>query len=294
MTIMDATTYRFRIGDFECLALSDGQFVYAPPLFPPPARLLFTEAPEERVIELLQEDGTDLASWTEWTSPYTCLLVSTGDHLVLVDTGAGSLGPGTGRLIGSLAAEGIRPEDIDTIIFTHAHPDHSGGNISTAGDLLFPSARWVISEAEYEFWMGQEAERVLPPLEQVIVGMARRQFAPLKASIELVTGEAEVVPGIRLIPTPGHTPGHVAVGVTSGGDDLLCLGDLFLHPIHMEQPEWSGVVDVEPKVLAQSRNVLLSKASAGAQLLMCFHFPFPGLGRISQGGSGRRWAPAAR
>ena len=290
---MDPTTYRFEIGGFECLAVSDGQFAYAPPLFPPPAHLLFTDAGAGHLGELLRGAGTDLAAWTEWTSQYTCLLIRTGEQVVLIDTGAGSLGPGTGQLLGNLATEGIRPEDVDTIILTHAHPDHLGGNTDAQGAPAFSRARWVMSRAEWEFWMEGTAERVLPPHSQVLVGMARRQLSPLLGTVDLAVGDEEIVPGVRVIPTPGHTPGHLSVGVSSGNEELLCLGDLFLHPINVQQPQWCSIFDALPDVLAQSRASLLAEASVDRSLLMAFHFPFPGLGRVAESGAGWRWEPAA-
>ena len=109
---MNATSYRFKIGTFECIVVSDGTHVYEQP-----APLLFANAPQEQLERALREHGVDLATWTEWPSPYSCLVINTGDHQVLVDTGAGGSIPVTGLLIPNLRTAGIAPEDVDTVIY---------------------------------------------------------------------------------------------------------------------------------------------------------------------------------
>ena len=92
-------SFQFKIGQFECMAVSDGTLTYAPPMFPPPSVLLFTNAPGERLAQALHEHNLQPEQWAEWISPYICLVINTGKHMVLVDTGAGGLGPGTGKLL---------------------------------------------------------------------------------------------------------------------------------------------------------------------------------------------------
>ena len=108
---MRQNAYRFNIGNFECIAVSDGSFIYAPPIFPPPATALFVNAPREHLEQTLQEQNLQSDQWTEWTSIYICLVINTGDCVMLVDTGAGNLAPTTGKLLQNMKAEGISPED---------------------------------------------------------------------------------------------------------------------------------------------------------------------------------------
>ena len=144
---MNATSYRFKIETFECIVVSDGTHAYEHP-----APLLFANAPQEQLERALRGHGIDLATWTEWPSPYSCLVINTGDHQVLVDTGAGGSIPVTGLLIPNLRAAGIAPEDIDTVILTHGHADHLGGNVDDEGRPAFPNARYVMWRDEWEFW----------------------------------------------------------------------------------------------------------------------------------------------
>jgi len=99
---MNTEIYRFQVGTFECMAVSDGTLTYAPPTFPPPAALLFANAPKEHLERALREHDLQLEQWAEWISPYICVVVNTGEHRVLVDTGADGLGPNTGRLLQNL------------------------------------------------------------------------------------------------------------------------------------------------------------------------------------------------
>ena len=158
---MNDNTYRLQIGHFQCTAISDGTLTYTPPTFPPPAILLFANAPKGNLEEATRPHNIQLQNWLSWTSPYICLLINTGKHLVLVDTGADGLAPTTGKLVQNLRTEGISPGDIDTIILTHGHPDHLGGNTDSEGKLVFPTARYFISKMEWDFWMSSQAETSL-------------------------------------------------------------------------------------------------------------------------------------
>jgi glyoxylase-like metal-dependent hydrolase (beta-lactamase superfamily II) len=287
---MNAGTYQFKVGDFDCTAVSDGSFTYAPPIFPPPAQMLFVNAPPDRLAQVLSAHGPEMEEWTAWTSAYTCLLVDTGSGRVLVDTGAGGLGPDTGKLLESLASVGVDPGQIDLVVLTHGHPDHLGGNTDADGNVLFPNARWLMSKAEWEFWMEGQAEAVLPEHSKgVLLGSAQRNLRPIKERLSLVTGEEEIRPGIRVAPAPGHTPGHMVVWVRSSGEELLCISDLALHPLHLEEPGWVAGVDMLPDQVVAERRALFAMATAENCRVMAFHFPFPGLGRVSAKGAGWGW-----
>ena len=138
--------------------------------------------------------------------------------------------------------------------------------------------------------MEGQAEAVLPEHSKaVLLGSAQRNLQPIKERLTLVSGEEEIQPGIRVVPAPGHTPGHMAVRVTSSQEQLLCISDLALHPLHLEEPGWVAAVDMLPDQLVTQRRALFAMVTAARCRVMAFHFPFPGLGRVSAKGASWRW-----
>ena len=233
-----------------------------------------------------------MQQWTGWTSSYTCLYINTGQHRVLVDTGAGKLSPDTGKLLPNLQKEGIASDDIDVVILTHAHPDHIGGNTSLEGRPVFPQARWAIRRDEWEFWTSQQAEKQLPEHgREMLIGIARKNLLPLREQLDLIDPEAEIVPGIRAIAAPGHTPGQMAIDISSQGEHLVYVSDIVLHPLHLAEPTWCAAVDLLPEQTALTRGRILPKLAAEKTLVMAFHFSFPGLGHIVSREAGFKWEP---
>lgn len=285
---MNAEVYRFDVGDFECLAINDGTFIYEPPLIPPPADFFFVNAPKKLPKETLNEHGIQPEKWAAFVSPFTCVMVNTGRHKVLVDTGAGDLAPNTGKLLHDLRIVGIEAGEIDTVILTHGHDDHIGGNTNNEGKPSFSKARYVIWKGEWTFWTSEQPEKLYGNEDFTFT---RKNLFPIQDQIDLLDHETEVVPGIRAVPAPGHTPGHMAMSVSSGGKQLLCISDAFLHPIHIEHPEWHAAIDLAPEQLMKTRHFLLNKAATEKALMLAFHFPFPGLGCVVRKGIGWHWQP---
>jgi glyoxylase-like metal-dependent hydrolase (beta-lactamase superfamily II) len=285
-------TYRFNVGAFKCLAVSDGTLNYRPPTFPPPSIFLFANAPKEELEETLRDHNIQPESWEEWVSPYICLMVNTGEHRVLVDTGANGLDLNTGKLLQNLQAEGIAREDIDTVILSHGHPDHIGGNIDNEGRLAFPNARFVMWKGEWDFWTSGQAEQKYDEhVKEVLLAVAKKNLPPIQEHLDLIDQETEIVPGISAIEASGHTPGQIALIISSENDTMLYLSDVLLHPIQVERPHWHSVIDLNPEQLEATRRKLLDRAASEKALVLAFHFPFPGLGYISKKGTQWEWRP---
>jgi glyoxylase-like metal-dependent hydrolase (beta-lactamase superfamily II) len=211
---MKNNSFLFELGNFKCIAVSDGTFTYSDQSF-------YQNAPKEQLQKVFRE--YDLQSG-QITTPYTCLFIDTGKHRILVDTGMGAgVVPSVGNLLMNLQEEGIEGADIDTVILTHGHPDHIGGIINAEGKPAFPNARYVMWKKEWEFWASEpdlKQLKVDEHIKQIILMSARKNLPSIKNRLNLIDHEIEILPGIHAISAPGHTPGHIALGISSGVDNL--------------------------------------------------------------------------
>jgi glyoxylase-like metal-dependent hydrolase (beta-lactamase superfamily II) len=282
------TYFRFNIGSFSCIAVSDGTFDYDP-------ASLFPQLEKKQVLHNL--DNYPLIDG-KIRSPYTFLYVDTGKHKILTDMGGGDLGPHTGKLIHHLEQAGVHPGEIDTVIITHAHPDHVGGTLNPEGLPNYPQARYYIGKEEWDFWFSDEAYQkvtmhlasILAP--EVFIKVARGQLGPISARVEQITDEGEILPGVWVHKTPGHTPGHLAVSFSSEGEELWFVGDALVFPFMIDQPEVIPVFDIQAGLAIETRKNLRHLLLERNAWVLAQHFPpFPGLGKIVMDGEEWKWDP---
>jgi glyoxylase-like metal-dependent hydrolase (beta-lactamase superfamily II) len=279
-----------RIGDFRCFPLTDGGLHY-------PKSALFPGRSEANLAEVLEGGEAQ----PELSVGYSGLLIDTGTQRILIDTGAGPLGLDTGRLPESLRECGFGPEQIDLVVLSHLHPDHIGGLITSEGRLRFPRAEVLVSQSESNFWMSESNQAKLKmgtlfgigEMEQVMLSWVQRYISPLvtAGTLLLIENDCEPATGIQILPAYGHTPGHLAVLISSGRQQLLFAGDVLVHPAHIMRPEWTTVFDVLPEQTVLTRRQILDRGASDRCLMFHFHFPFPCLGSVSRWNGGYRWEP---
>ena len=221
-------------------------------------------------------------------------LINTGSHLILIDTGAGELfGSGSGLLISNLRAAGYQPAQIDTILLTHIHGDHSGG-LSVAGVVQFPNATVYVDQRDLEHFVKRKDSAEDSETLRRQTAQSRATVGPyLKADrIVPITQDGEVVPGITSRSQAGHTPGHTAYLVQSEGHRMLVWGDI-IHSaeVQFEHPEVTVVYDGNPDEAAKARMRELEFVAQNGLLVALAHISFPGLGHVRKVGAAYRWAP---
>jgi glyoxylase-like metal-dependent hydrolase (beta-lactamase superfamily II) len=220
-------------------------------------------------------------------------VVNTGDKLILFDTGMGTsqlFGPTTGRQQKSLAEAGIKPEDIDAVVFSHAHVDHIGGVVDASGKVLYPNAQYYIAQSDFDYWTDEG--KMGSPLKDFVVH-ARKNLMPIRDRLVFYKDGEAFLPGVQALGAPGHTVGHTMFMITSGDKSFAFLGDLTHHQILlMEKPRMEFSYDTDPKQAAESRVKMLDMLAANKIPVMSYHYPWPGYGHVVKTGEGFHYLPA--
>jgi glyoxylase-like metal-dependent hydrolase (beta-lactamase superfamily II) len=269
----------YKVGDAEVTAIYDGIWEKAhDPAF-------ISNASVDDVKAAMVKAGlpADFVS-----IPFTVVVVKTGGKTIMCDSGTGGqVQPTAGKLAANMKAAGIDPTKIDTILISHFHPDHIFGLMEKdTNKPVYPDAEIIVSDVEYKFWTDPA---VIDKLPEARKGLARRIQAvfPNWKNIRQVTGEPEVAPGIRFVSAPGHTPGHRAFHLSSGGSQLMISNDTAYVPaLVVANPGWRGAYDQDGATAETSRRALLDRVIADKIQICGYHFPFPGAGTIAKDGTG--------
>jgi glyoxylase-like metal-dependent hydrolase (beta-lactamase superfamily II) len=251
------------------------------------SRFLLPQATPEAIlpIEWLQPDFADQRGRLKMS--IHALVVETPDRRIIVDTCLGNDKenrriPSWNRMqtsfLGDLAGAGFARETIDTVVCTHLHVDHVGWNTMLVGGRwvpTFPEARYLIGRIEYQHW-NKQRER-----EDMAVILADSVTPVWDAGlVDLVETNHRICNEISLVPTPGHTPGHVSLRIASGGEEALITGDFMHHPCQIARPDWSSTADSAPVEARQTRERMLTRLGDTSILVIGTHFAGRTAGRI--------------
>ncbi len=276
--------FKFSVGKINVTVVSDGSF-------PMPISSIAINASEEEVKSHLEKYNMPNDHINRETN---LAVIEVEDKTLLVDVGGGSRFFGnTGKLYENLGLANINPDSITHVFLTHAHPDHVLGIRDEFDENIFPEAEYIMSQNEYEWWTKPNRVNEVEETFQQIVLNAVNSLSAL-AEVTLYNEEKEIVPGVHMIDTSGHTPGHNSLIVHSEGAKLLICGDALLHPnTSLVFPSWIPENDMDPDKAIISRKKVLSLVTNEKMVLLGFHFPFPGVGHVIPSGNSFQFLPTS-
>ena len=283
--------YRYKLGHYQLTALYDG--IWYLPI-------------DDKFVHNASAAQVNEALAAAFLAPrvlpisFTALLVNTGAKLILIDTGtAGQITDSAGVMLDNLKVAGVAPADIDTILISHFHPDHIDGIKTKDGVKVFRNAEIFVPEPEWAFWMddanmGRYSGNAV--VHKYFLN-ARRIFSDIANEVHRFKPGAELAPGIESIAAYGHTPGHTAFAIHSGGQSILAMSDTVREPfLFVRHPQWQPSYDMDGPLAVKARTAMLDRAAADRMLVEAYHFPFPACGHIVKTASGFAlepsiWAP---
>ncbi|TXN45199.1 MBL fold metallo-hydrolase [Methylobacterium sp. WL7] len=266
----------YKIGAFTVTPLRDGLFPLEPSMIPSSdcaaGHALLT--------------GAGLPPQGPSPEPVNAFLIRRGDRHWLLDAGCGTvLGPGFNRVTAALAAEGVRPDQVETVWLSHLHADHAGGLLTPNRLARFANAELVLQEREAAYWSDAGARASAPTALSPMFDTAQAVLAAYPDRIRRVSGEAELAPGIHALPLPGHTPGHMGVMIADGPAQLLIWGDI-IHSrlLQMPHPDWTVIWDTDPAEAIATRRYILDRAATDGVSVTGMHLA--ARGTIERSGAG--------
>jgi glyoxylase-like metal-dependent hydrolase (beta-lactamase superfamily II) len=273
---------RRKVGKIEITALSDG-YVDIP-------IGVFTGAPTPEIEKAFasrfarRPDGTHRLGFTQW-------LVDDGERLVLIDSGYAGVAKTTGHLANILKVLGVEPRDIDAVLITHMHDDHTSGLITTEGQPAFPKAEVFIHGDDVAYFTDNARAAAAPEILKRSFEVAKRVAA--LPGLQRYDSERSLTRAISTVDLRGHTPGHMGYRISDGGESLMIVGDALFHPaIHPRRTDIGIAFEPDPVAAAAMRRRLFPRAAEERTLLAATHMPFPGFGRIVRDKDEFTWAPA--
>lgn len=280
MAAQPASQTSISVGDIRVTYLPDGEAHLTPTgVFPASTE----ESWQSSHQRWLDDDG-----W--WVASVGGFLVETGDRKILVDLGFGDQtfeAPGFataqgGRFLDSLKQAGVLPEQVDTVLLTHLHSDHTGW-ISNQGSLSFPNATYMLGNDEEWSFFQEHTDVPFHPGDSV---------RDLANRFETTTDGQAVAPGVNVRATQGHTPGHQSIVISSGADRAIIMGDILHCPAQITEPEWNTIFDVDIELARRVREQLLSEMESSDTIMCCGHIAEAVFGRVLPGDGKRMWQVA--
>jgi glyoxylase-like metal-dependent hydrolase (beta-lactamase superfamily II) len=273
--------YHRKIGDIVVTAISDG--------------FLDGDVSVLRNIEPDDAMGMLKANFRAGRRTYVNgFIIRSKGRTALVETGSGNyLQPTAGKLLQNIVAAGVDPNEIDTVLLTHMHPDHSAGLTNMAdGSLYFPNAELTAHENEPKHWLDDSAmAKADDRARRLYFQATREQIAPYAKQTRLFQ-KGEVFPGVTAMPAPGHTPGHTCYMVEQGGESLLIWGDIVHVPeIQTARPEVAIAFDTDIEAAIASRRRIFDMAEQDGLLVAGMHLHFPAFSHLVKAGTGYRLLP---
>lgn len=277
--------YRMVLGDLEITALYDGYVDIG--------TQLLKGASAEDIQSLLAKMFLESSNGVQ--TAVNAFLINTGENLILVDTGAAKcFSPALGNIPDNLKAAGYSPEQVDSVLLTHMHPDHACGLLTADDKPTYPNATLYVPKGDSDYWLSTTEQAKAPEAIRGRFDLSKKVVAPYVAAkrVEYFTPDSKLPEGVTVVPSNGHTPGHTSYMFSSKGKNLLVWGDIVhSHSVQFSKPEVVIEFDSDSAQALQTRKKLFAEAAKDKLWVAGAHLPFPGIGHVRNEGNAYAWVP---